>query len=409
MRFGPRALKLALIGALVVVFLGVRAAQAQQTTTLNIYVDADTNITDWLSNIVKPGFEAKNPQYKLNVVIARGGITMTDVINRTMAAKQTGADPQVDVIEGLDPSNFTKESMDAKLWTTFSKDNIPNYDTLNPTINILPYGLPYRGSEVLIAYDSTKVPDSEVPHTFADLIAWVKAHPGQFVYCRPDKGGSGMNFVIRAIYEANGKDPSVFTTTNYSDDLAAKMLTPAWKILSDINADIYQNGSYPAGNLPTLQLLANGSVSMITAWSDQSLEALQKGTLPSTIKLTQFTDLPMSGGYVYTAIPVNATHMQGALAFANYYISLENEESIVKDIGGFPTIKKEMLPKELQDLLGTALSDKAPPVWPGGSWDTAKNAGWYKTVATTLPPTETPAPTVVPTINPAATTAATAQ
>ncbi len=393
MRLRRRALSPVLIGAVLALIWGVYSVKAQTTTTLNIYVDADTNITDWLSNIVKPGFEAKNPQYNLNIVIARGGITMDDVITRTIAAKQSGADPQVDVIEGLDPSNFTKASLDAKLWTTFSKDNIPNYDTLNPTVNIIPYGLPYRGSEVLIAYDSTKVPENEVPKTFTDLIAWVKAHPGQFVYCRPDKGGSGGNFVVRAIYAANGNDPSLFTATNYSDALATKMLTPAWKILADINASIYQNGSYPAGNLPTLQLLANGSVSMITAWSDQSLEALQNGTLPDNIKLTQFTDLPMSGGYVYTAIPVNATHMAGALAFANYYISLENQQSVVKDIGGFPTIKKDLLPKELQTLLSAALSDKAPPVWPGGDWDNAKNAGWYKNVATTLPPTETPAPT----------------
>jgi putative spermidine/putrescine transport system substrate-binding protein len=389
-----RALSIALvIGLALVSALGVFRAQAQSVTTLNIYVDADTNITDWLSNTVTPGFEAANPQYKLNITITRGGITMPDIITRTMAALQSNSDPQVDVIEGMDPSGFTKATLDAKLWVTFSKDNIPNYDTLNPAINIIPYGLPYRGSQVLIAYDSTKVPQNEVPKTFSDLIAWVKAHPGQFVYCRPDKGGSGMNFVIRAIYEANGKDPSLFTANNYSADLAAKMLTPAWKILSDINADIYQNGSYPAGNLPTLQLLANGSVSMITAWSDQSLQALGNGTLPDTVKLTQFTDLPMPGGYVYTAIPVNASHMAGALAFANYYISLQNEESVVKDIGGFPTIKLSMLPADLQTELSAALTDKAPPIWPSGAWSDAVNAGWYRSVATTLPATETPAPT----------------
>jgi putative spermidine/putrescine transport system substrate-binding protein len=286
------------------------------------------------------------------------------------------------------------------LWVNFSKDNIPNYDTLNPAINILPYGLPYRGSQVLIAYDSTKVPENEVPKTFPDLIAWIKAHPGQFVYCRPDKGGSGGNFVIRAIYQANGNDPSLFTADNYSEELANKLLPPAWKILADINADIYQNGSYPAGNLPTLQLLANGSVSMITAWSDQSLQALQNGTLPDTVKVTQLTDLPMSGGWVYTAIPVNATHMDGALAFANYYISLENQESVIKDIGGFPTIKSELLPQDLQDLLKAALSDKAPPIWPGGGWSSARDDGWYRNVATTLAPTETPAPTVAPTATP---------
>ncbi len=397
--------RLALLGVLMVSILGFAAVHAQEPTTLNIYVDADTNITDWLQNTVTPAFEAANPQYKLNIVIARGGITMDDVITRTIAAQQTGADPQVDVIEGLDPSDFTKASLDAKLWVNFSKDNIPNYDTLNPAINTIPYGLPYRGSQVLLAYDSTKIPDNEVPKTFPDLIAWIKAHPGQFVYCRPDKGGSGGNFVVRAIYEANGDDPTKFTTDNYSDDLANQVLPPAWKILSDINADIYQDGSYPAGNLPTLQLLANGSVSMITAWSDQSLQALQNGTLPDYIKLTQLTDLPMSGGYVYTAIPVNATHMDGALAFANYYISLENQESVVKDLGGFPTINKDLLPQDLQNLLSAALSDKAPPVWPGGGWSDAMNAGWYKNVATTLPATETPVPTVAPTAEATATPA----
>jgi len=397
MRLRIRLFIFTLISIVTVFALGVLSAQAQEPTTLNVYADADTNITDWLSNTVAPAFEAANPQYKLNVVIARGGISMDDIITRTIAAQKSGADPQIDVIEGMDPAGFTQATLDAKLWVNFSKDNIPNYDTLNPAINVIPYGLPYRGSQVLIAYDSTKVPEDEVPKTFPDLISWIKAHPGQFVYCRPDKGGSGGNFVVRALYEANGKDPSIFTTDNYSDELAAKLLPGAWKILSDINGDIYQNGSYPAGNLPTLQLLANGSVSMITAWSDQSLQALQNGTLPDTIKLTQLTDLPMTGGYVYTAIPVNATHMDGALAFANYYISLENQQSVVKDIGGFPTIKAELLPDDLRALLSAALSDKAPPVWPGGGWDDAKNDGWYKNVATTLPATETPVPTVAPT------------
>jgi len=394
-----RVSRVALLGALMVLVLGFAVARAQDVTTLNVYADADTNITDWLSNIVAPGFEAANPQYKLNVVIARDA-NWDAVIARTLAAKETGSDPQVDVFEGMDPAGFTKETVDAGLWATYSKDNIPNYDTLNPAINIIPYGLPYRGSQVLIAYDSTKVPENEVPKTFPELLEWVKAHPGQFVYCRPDKGGSGGNFVIRAIYEANGNDPSLFTADNYTEELANKLLPPAWKLLGDINSSIYENGSYPAGNLPTLQLLANGSVSMITAWSDQSLQALQNGTLPDTVKLTQLTDLPMSGGYVYTAIPVNATHMDGAMAFANYYVSLENQQSVVKDIGGFPTIKKELLPQDLQDLLSAALSDKAPPIWPGGKWSDARTAGWYKNVATTLPATETPVPTVAPSATP---------
>jgi hypothetical protein len=56
-----RLVRLAFIGALMMSMLGFAAVKAQEPTTLNIYVNADTNITDWLSNIVAPGFEAANP------------------------------------------------------------------------------------------------------------------------------------------------------------------------------------------------------------------------------------------------------------------------------------------------------------------------------------------------------------
>ncbi len=81
----------------------------------------------------------------------------------------------------------------------------------------------------MLAYDTTKVPENEVPHTFADLIKWIKAHPGQFVYCRPDKGGSGGNFVIRAIYEVTGKDPTLFKPGEANPNLLSQY-SKAWDL-----------------------------------------------------------------------------------------------------------------------------------------------------------------------------------
>ena len=97
------------------------------------------------------------------------------------------------------------------LWVDFKAAGLSNYSKINPlalAIDGLPQNLPYRGSQVLLAYDTTKLAPADVPKTFADLIAWIKANPGQFIYNRPNKGGSGGNFVRRAIYEANGKDPT---------------------------------------------------------------------------------------------------------------------------------------------------------------------------------------------------------
>jgi hypothetical protein len=90
-----RFIRFACLVALMVSALSFAVVSAQEPTTLNIYVNADTNISDWLSNIVTPGFEAANPEYKLNVVIARNA-DYTALIDRMVAAKEAGADPLVD-------------------------------------------------------------------------------------------------------------------------------------------------------------------------------------------------------------------------------------------------------------------------------------------------------------------------
>ena len=49
-----RFVRLALLVALMVSVLSFTLTQAQEPTTLNIYVDADTNITDWLCLGIAP-------------------------------------------------------------------------------------------------------------------------------------------------------------------------------------------------------------------------------------------------------------------------------------------------------------------------------------------------------------------
>ena len=45
--------------------------------------------------------------------------------------------------------------------------------------------------------------------------------PGQFIYNRPNKGGSGGNFVRRAIYAANGNDITKFKVDNFTAEAGA--------------------------------------------------------------------------------------------------------------------------------------------------------------------------------------------
>jgi putative spermidine/putrescine transport system substrate-binding protein len=352
-----------------------------QSNLINFYTDSDTNISDWISNSVVPAFEKKFPQYKVKVTIVRGvGNGDEDIADRALAAMKTNSDPQADIIE-FDAS-ARPDLIQAGLWQKLDAAAVPNAKDLLQGLQTTDFSIPYRGSQVLLAYDSEQVKDNEVPHTFADLLTWIKAHPGQFVYCRPDKGGSGGNFVVRAIYESTGKDPSIFKPGEPDPNLVSQF-PKAWAMLRDIHPAIYDNGAYPSGNTQVLTLLGNGSVSMATVWSDQALQALAKGVLPPSIKLTQLTDLPFPGGATMLSIPKNSHNVKGAEEFINYLLSSEGQLSVIKDIGGFPSVDWGVLPKDLQQQYNSVIA-KTVPNWPGGKWDAEMNKGWYENVATNI-------------------------
>lgn len=345
--------------------------------TVEVIVGSDQNLADFWSNVVVPALQQELPDLAVNVTVSDGNSGMMALADRALAALKTNSDPQVDVMEAFNPRN-TVGGIEAGLWLDFSKAGLSNYEKLSKLAVDTPFGLPYRGSQVVLAYDSNKV--STPPKTWEELTAWIKANPGQFIYNRPDKGGSGGNFVRRAIHEANGRDPSLFTTANFSKEHAEKMLPAAWEILKDLAPSLYQQGAYTAGNTPSLQLLMSGVVSMIPTWSDQALSGLKSGELPPHIKLAQLQDLAFVGGFAYCTIPSNATHKEAAAKLANVLISPAVQEQIVDQVAGFPSIEWSYL----SDDIRTANADIIPssiPAFPDGEWEAAVNDGWYRNVA----------------------------
>ncbi|MEO6062876.1 MAG: extracellular solute-binding protein [Thermoflexales bacterium] len=348
-------------------------------TNVNIYLDADTNITDWYSNIMIPAFEKEYPQYKANLIQMKGP-GMNVAVDRLVAAKQTNSDPQAEIYE-YDVRGRPETTKDG-LWLKLDASNVPNAKGVLPAAIVSEFNMPYRGSQVLLAYDSAKIKDADVPRTFPALMEWVKKNPGQFTYGRPDKGGSGGNFVVRAIHEVTGKDPDKFKGGE-ADPVLVKEFDKAWEMLRSIHEFTYDKGNYPAGNQPALLLLANGSVNMVSAWSDQVLVNIDKGVLPATIKMAQFTDLPMSGGYAQFAVPAGTKNKDGALAWINFTLKQENQVNVIKSLGGFPALKWDQFPQALQTQFNSVVADRVP-TWPGGKWDAERNKGWYEKVATNI-------------------------
>ncbi|MEO8882181.1 MAG: extracellular solute-binding protein [Devosia sp.] len=356
-----------------------RMAFAADAKTINLYSNSDANITDFLTNVVKPGFEAANPGANLNVVIARAGGALDAIAGRALAALSAKQDPQVDFFEEYDP-NLPSGGLAAGLWVDWSKAGLANYDKVNKLAIQTPFGLPWRGSQVLLAFDSTKLSKDKVPKSWDDLVAWIKANPGQFIYNRPDKGGSGGNFVYRAIYQANGSDPSKFTVDNWSDATSPAMLDAGFKLLNDLTPYLYNKGAYTSGNTQSVQLLAQGAVTLIPAWSDQALQGISQGVLPDTTGVAQLADLGFGGGFTQATVPTDAANKDLAIKLADYVLSADVQSKIVTDLGGFPGVDWSDLSADLQAKYA-AVVPKSIPSWPDGKWTTAVNDGWYRTVA----------------------------
>lgn len=351
---------------------------------IDLYFTSDQNVIDFWTNVVKPKFEAANSGITLNLVDSGDNAGGQAIAERALAAMQTNTDPQADFIEGFD-ARQPVGALDAGLWVDIEAAGLSNYSKINPLALDIPENMPYRGSQVLLAYDTTKLDPADVPKTWPDLIAWIKANPGEFIYNRPNKGGSGGNFVRRAIYEANGKDPTKFTVENYTQEAGEAALAPAWEILNDLAPSLFDQGAYTSGNTQSIQLLSQSAVTMIPAWSDQTLSAIDQGVLPETTGLVQLSDLGFPGGFTRVTIPTNGVNRDAALMLANFLLTEEIQSAILTELGGFPGVSWDYISPDLRERFKDVIPASIP-VFPGGDWEKAINDGWYRAVAPNVDP-----------------------
>lgn len=360
-----------------------RAAQAAPGT-IDWFTSSDQNVLDFWTNVVKPKFEAANPGVVLNLVDGGDNSGLQVIAERALAAMGSNADPQVDMFEGFDALQPIG-ALDQGLWVNFAEAGLENYSKINPLALDIPQNLPYRGSQVLLAYDTTKLDPANVPKTWPDLVAWIKANPGQFIYNRPNKGGSGGNFVRRAIYEANGNDPSLFTVDNYTAEAGAQRLDPAWAILQDLAPSLFDGGAYTSGNTQSIQLLGQSAVTMIPAWSDQTLSAIDQGVLPETTGLVQLQDLGFPGGFARMTVNTNGVNRDLALKVADFLLTEEIQSAVLTELGGFPGVSWDHVSPELRERFADVIPQSIP-VFPGGAWSDAINESWYRQVAPNVDP-----------------------
>jgi putative spermidine/putrescine transport system substrate-binding protein len=312
---------------------GGSAKKASAGTTIVVYASGDVNVQNlWQNNII-PHFEKANKGYYVKFIFSEHGTDDGTTLARIGAAVKGRHWPGIDLVDG----GLVTTMALAGLNQPVSKATAPNIKRVNKDLLVPVKGaaIPYRGSSVVLAYNSDKV--KTPPKTLADLLAWIKANPGKFTYNSPNTGGSGYSFAETVVDSL--LSPAVLKQMDQGYDPSLQSnWKPGLDLLHSLNKYMYGNGVYPNGNAAVLTLLGQGQVWVAPVWSDQSLTALKTGQLGPNIKLTQISNPSFTGGAAYLAVPKTARHKKALYKFVNYILSPEAQQMIVDVMAGFPAI-----------------------------------------------------------------------
>lgn len=321
---------------------GSATTASSASKTVNVFISGDTIIQDLWQKSLVPAFETANPGYTVNVTLDLHGAHDAQTMAKLTSATAAKQDPGMDLVDGA----FIPSASQANLLTKVSTKSLPALSGISKSVVEAggTGGIPYRGSSVLLAYDSKVV--STPPKSLNDLLAWIKANPGKFAYNSPSTGGSGGAFVATVLDKyVPAADRAKMTVGNASS--LETDWTQGFNALKALNPYLYQKGVFPNGNQQVLDLLASGQISMAPVWSDQFTTGVTNGAIPANVKSVQISNPSFTGGAAYLGIPKSSPHQAAALKLANFVLSPASQTMVVSQISGFPVIGLDKLPANI--------------------------------------------------------------
>ncbi|GAP54143.1 conserved hypothetical protein [Arthrobacter sp. Hiyo6] len=320
------------------------AAGASADKTITVLISGDTNVQSLWEKSLVPAFEKANPGYSVKVTLDLHGEHDAQTLAKLTSATEQKEEPDFDLVDG----GFVSKASAANLLTPVTTDTVPALKDVPQEVIQAggTGGIPYRGSAVLLAYDTKTVPTP--PKTLDDLLTWIKANPGKFTYNSPKSGGSGGAFVATVLDKYVPAADRAKMTVGYEKGLEGDW-DAGFAALKELNPYVFQKGVYPNGNKQTLDLLASGQISMAPVWSDQFITGVANGQIASTVKAAQISNPSFTGGAAYLGIPKSTTRQDAALKLANFVLSPDAQSTIIKEMSGFPAISLDKLPADVKE------------------------------------------------------------
>ena len=296
----------------------------------NVRAVYESLVEDFNKNSEYAGKYEVELQFMLN---GTGTQTLTDMLAAAYKAGQTKTDYDIVDLGGDDLSKVVSQ-IGEDAFVKLDDSKIPNAANVQAESTVATdYVQPYRGTTVVLAYDSEKVPTP--PKTVDELVEWMKANPGRFAYNTPGTGGAGDSFVRSSVY--NFMPEEAITS---DDEKWIDQWDDGFAFLKDIHPYMYKSGGsivYPNKNQGTLDLLNQGEIDMCPNWADMVLSQRAEGTLKQSIKIAQI-DPSLTGSLQSLAIPTFGSNEDGAYAFMDYMVSEPAQEIMVKQMAAIPLV-----------------------------------------------------------------------
>ena len=267
-----------------------------------------------------------------------------DAVNLVMSETQAGITDRgsVDMI-WINGQNFFTLRQANLLYGPWA-ENIPNsvlVDWDNPAVAfdfgfpVEGYESPWSSAQFHFIYDSARMSESELPRTYDELEAWIRAHPGRFTYIAPGPGAfQGTRFVKQVFYWASGGYEQWVGEWNQA--LYDQKSPELWNKLNSWKPFLWRNGAtYPANENELHQLFANREVDFtITLAPAGAGPAIAGGLIPESSRAFALKEY-LIGDYNYVAIPSNASHKAAALVLADLILRPDRQAGHILPTSGF--------------------------------------------------------------------------
>lgn len=352
---------------------GKKAVSLWATGSDNVREIFEALVSDFNTNSEYAGQYEVTLQFMLS---GTGAQTLADMLSAASKAGQTNTDYDIVDLSGDDLSKLVS-LIGQEQFVKLDSSKIPNAASVEAKSSIATeYCQPYRGTTVILAYDSAKVPTP--PATMDELVAWMKANPGRFAYNTPGTGGAGDSFARSSVY--NFLPEEAFTS---DDEKWISEWDAGFDFLKEIHPYMYSSGGsivYPNKNQGTLDLLNQGEIDMCPNWADMVLSQRASGEIKDTIKITQI-DPALTGSLQSLVIPTFGSNEEGAYAFMNYMLSPAAQELMVRQMAAIPLIDASSMDMTgYEDLQGLDVSNfRLQSI---GGLSTSFNERWDSEIAT---------------------------